>query len=292
MPCDSELTGGCGCGRVRWRAKEPVLHRVHCHCVLCRKGSGAILVPWLTVERAEFAWTGERSAFYRSSAKGERSFCPVCGTKLTFTHDDSPDHIDLALGSLDDVEAGYPLDQIHGESRVAWLAVDPNLPFRSGHAPTRPTANPQPLTRDARLEGGCLCGAFRYAVTGPPLESGLCHCSMCRRATGGLAMGWAIWPRDRYRDNDGPTAAWAASAYGGRLFCPTCGASVICSSTAQPELIEILLGGLDDPHALAPEAHGFAADAPSWLAIADQRPRWPGPPNEGSPDDTLLRGRG
>lgn len=283
------LEGGCLCGRTRWRTSGPVLHRVHCHCSLCRKGSGAVDVPWITVERRHFAWTGEPPALYRSTAKGERSFCPVCGTKLTFVHDDVPDDVDIAVGSLDDIEAGYPLTQIHGESRIAWLAVDPHLPFRADHDPGPPVADPPPLAADARLEGGCLCGAFRYTVTGPPVETGLCHCGMCRRHTGGIAMAWAIWPRDRYRDNGGPTTAWAASNLGDRLFCPTCGASVACTDLEHPELVEIMIAGLDDPHSVAPEAHGFAADAPSWLAMGDGRPRWPGRIGQGEPNDALLR---
>ncbi len=283
------LAGGCLCGRCRWRATGPVLHRVHCHCSLCRKGSGAVEVPWITVERRHFAWTGEPPALYRSSAKGERSFCPRCGSKLTFSHDDLPDDVDVAVGSLDDAGAGYPLSQIHGESRIAWLSVDPHLGFRAGHDAGPPVADPLPVATDAVLAGGCLCGAFRYAVTGPPLETGLCHCGICRRHTGGLAMAWAVWPRDRYRDNGAATSAWAASGLGDRLFCPTCGASVACTDGGHPDLVEITIAGFDDPDVVAPESHGFAADAPSWLVIGDNRPRWPGRPGQGEPDDTLLR---
>ena len=60
------LEGGCLCGRTRWRAEGPVLHRVHCHCSLCRKGSGAVEVPWITVERRHFAWSGEPPAPLRT----------------------------------------------------------------------------------------------------------------------------------------------------------------------------------------------------------------------------------
>ena len=112
------LTGGCLCGRVRWIAEAPVLHRVHCHCSLCRRASGAVEVPWVTVARDGFRWTGAEPALYRSTASAERSFCPTCGSKITFVHDDLPDEVDIAVGSLDDVEQGYPLLQIHGESRV------------------------------------------------------------------------------------------------------------------------------------------------------------------------------
>ena len=94
------LTGGCLCGRVRWIAEAPVLHRVHCHCSLCRRASGAVEVPWVTVARDGFRWTGAEPALYRSTASAERSFCPTCGSKITFVHDDLPDEVDIAVGSL------------------------------------------------------------------------------------------------------------------------------------------------------------------------------------------------
>lgn len=285
------LEGGCLCGRTRWRADGPVLHRVHCHCSLCRRASGAVEVPWITVERRHFAWTGAPPSLYRSSANAERSFCPVCGGKLTFVHDDVPDDVDIAVGSLDDVEAGYPVVQIHGEGRIAWLSVDPHLPFRADHDPGPPLAEPPPVPEAMQLQGGCLCGGFRYQVTGPPVRSGLCHCRTCRRATGGLAAAWAVWPRDRYRDNGGPLGSWSASSSGARRFCRTCGTTVGYDFTDRDDLVEVMTAGLDDPHAVAPSAHIFAADAPGWLAIGDDRPRWPGRFGEGEPDQALLRAR-
>ncbi len=32
--------------------------------------------------------------------------------------------------------------------------------------------------------GGCLCGAIRYEITGPPLVAYPCHCTACQRLTG------------------------------------------------------------------------------------------------------------
>lgn len=42
---------------------------------------------------------------------------------------------------------------------------------------------------DAVLEGGCQCGSVRYRITGDPVMTALCHCTMCRRANAAPAVG-------------------------------------------------------------------------------------------------------
>ena len=40
-------------------------------------------------------------------------------------------------------------------------------------------------------DGGCLCGAVRYRLEGPPLHADYyCHCRMCQRAAGAPVVAW------------------------------------------------------------------------------------------------------
>ncbi len=45
----------------------------------------------------------------------------------------------------------------------------------------------------SNLEGGCQCGAVRYAITGEPALAAICHCTMCRRAHAAPAVAWAMF---------------------------------------------------------------------------------------------------
>ena len=44
-------------------------------------------------------------------------------------------------------------------------------------------------------EGGCLCGAIRYRVSGEAVAATLCHCRSCRRASGGTNVAWAVFDK-------------------------------------------------------------------------------------------------
>jgi hypothetical protein len=68
------------------------------------------------------------STRFRSSSKATRSFCPHCGTQLTFQADDYPDQVDITTCSLDHPEAVPPRDQIYTSSKVQWIELAGGLP--------------------------------------------------------------------------------------------------------------------------------------------------------------------
>ena len=63
------------------------------------------------------------------------------------------------------------------------------------------------------VEGGCLCGAVRYRVEGPPLHAGYCHCRMCQRAAGAPVVAWGAWPADRFAWLQGKPGRFASSTF-------------------------------------------------------------------------------
>lgn len=123
-----ELTGGCLCGAIRYRGEGPLHSRVHCHCAICRRASGAVAVSWVTVSLDHFAFTRGEPAIFRSSSHGERRFCQRCGSPLTFWTERDPARIDVTIGTLDRPDEIEPTRHIWTASRVAWLRLDEMLP--------------------------------------------------------------------------------------------------------------------------------------------------------------------
>jgi len=131
------LTGGCYCGANRYEVAGAPCHITNCHCSICRRTTGAPFVAWFSVKPQEFRFTQGTPTFFRSSGKGLRSFCPICGTQLTFVDSDDPELIDATICSLDDPEQLVPEDHIFVRSRLNWVHLNDNEPHHLESRPVR-----------------------------------------------------------------------------------------------------------------------------------------------------------
>jgi hypothetical protein len=122
------MEGGCFCGFVRYRVEGPTSCETNCHCTICRRTSGAPFVAWFTVPADRFALLAGAPAGFASSDHGSRTFCPRCGTPLTFRSAKEPDVIDVTTCSLDDPAAAPPRDHTRTSARLPWLPLCDGLP--------------------------------------------------------------------------------------------------------------------------------------------------------------------
>ncbi len=94
------ISGHCLCGAVSFTA-EAVSHDVSvCHCSMCSRWSGGLLM-FLEVIGAPVFEGRDNIGLYRSSEWGERGFCKVCGSSL-FWKLTGRDWYSLSTGTLDD----------------------------------------------------------------------------------------------------------------------------------------------------------------------------------------------
>jgi hypothetical protein len=123
------------------------------------------------------------------------------------------------------------------------------------------------------LEGGCLCGAVRFRVAAPPLDSGYCHCRMCQRNTGAPVVAWTTFPAESLTWIAGRPATYASSAHAQRQFCSRCGSYMVFVNGNFPKEISVNTASLDDPAAFPPRKHIFAESRIAWFDIHDELPR-------------------
>jgi hypothetical protein len=141
-----------------------------------------------------------------------------------------------------------------------------------------PTMPPSP---DAPVRGTCLCGAVRFELTAPFRRANLCHCSRCRKHSGGPALAQGRVPRDGFALLSGAELVETFRPPGGmaKAFCRRCGSSLFGGTWPDGPEVSVRLGALDDDPGIAPQYHSFVADAPRWLPVCDDGlPRHDGPP--------------
>lgn len=71
------------------------------------------------------------------------------------------------------------------------------------------------------MKGSCLCGAIEVS-TADQTEIGVCHCSMCRRWSGGPMLATHCGPEVSFSGKRNPST-YRSSDWAERGFCPTCG---------------------------------------------------------------------
>ena len=127
-------------------------------------------------------------------------------------------------------------------------------------------------------QGGCLCGAARYAVEGEIAPIQLCHCGQCRKAQGGPFAANAPVAASAFRLLQGEDALreFRASPGKRRVFCGTCGSPLFSQRDDAPETLRLRVGTLDATDGLSLGLHIQTASKAAWWPLDDDLPRHPG----------------
>lgn len=112
---DPPYTGSCLCGAVRWRLDQRPLAVNACHCMDCKKSTGATNVVMLLARNEAFSSSGETQT-YRKRADSGRELdihrCVKCGTRM-FHHNPSVGTlVFITAGTLDDPSWAVPTSHI------------------------------------------------------------------------------------------------------------------------------------------------------------------------------------
>jgi len=135
-----------------------------------------------------------------------------------------------------------------------------------------PTGETRAATR--QRQGGCLCGAVRYALASMPTDIGYCHCRLCQRAAGAPVLVWASVALADFAVVQGSPRRRRSSAFGERWFCADCGTQLAMRVDDEPDTIDVTVASLDEPAAAPPDFHIFAADRLAWFETRDDLPRF------------------
>ena len=115
--------------------------------------------------------------------------------------------------------------------------------------------------------GGCLCGAVRYQIAGPPLRGTVCHCGICRKSSGSAFQVWALFGKDQLTWTKGEPGSVQATPTAIRKFCGQCGSplSFQFHDDYSDQIIGVTVGSLDNPDDFPPTRHNWVSEELAWL---------------------------
>ena len=121
-------------------------------------------------------------------------------------------------------------------------------------------------------EGGCVCGAIRYRVSGAPTNTMICHCRSCRRVAAAPVVAWLTFPAAQFEILRGHPSAFRSSDPVCRTFCAACGTPLTYEHSDNPDSIDITTCSLDDPERFPPTHHSWLSHDLDWVRFGDDLP--------------------
>ena len=127
------------------------------------------------------------------------------------------------------------------------------------------------------MHGSCLCGAVRFEIAGPHSKIGICHCSLCRKASGvgSTAIVALAATSLRWISGQDVIAQYERASGYGTSFCKVCG-SPAPDPDSRRTMYRVPVGLLDANPPLEVGDHIFVGSKAVWDEIGDTAPRFDG----------------
>ena len=110
------------------------------------------------------------------------------------------------------------------------------------------------------FSGKCLCGNVSYQCHSEPKAVFNCHCEDCRRATGSV-FGTNLFVPEAKVEISGEVSSYSHISDSGstmtKRFCPNCGSLLFGSNSANPNVVSIRAGTVDQLALIKPQINLF-----------------------------------
>lgn len=124
-------------------------------------------------------------------------------------------------------------------------------------------------------EGGCLCAAIRFRVSGEPECSVVCHCVTCRRANAAASVAWLTFGRAQFEILSGHPRTYKSSQGVVRQFCGICGSQLFYETSSSQASIDVTTASMDKPSLFPPTAEVWLEHRMSWQSADQLRTHYP-----------------
>jgi len=139
------LTGGCGCGAVRFEITAPLVSAVYCHCTRCQRRTGTGASASARLEPGSFRVTEGEDQLRTWAPSGgfEKVFCGACGSAVLGRNPKSGEVVIVRLGAVDGDPGVRPSAHQFVAYAAPWEPIpDDGLPRYDERMPAKPPTQP------------------------------------------------------------------------------------------------------------------------------------------------------
>jgi hypothetical protein len=121
------------------------------------------------------------------------------------------------------------------------------------------------------FRGSCLCGGVQFEVVDPPDSVRYCHCTSCKKLSGGGGTANLRVAPSAIRILEGEELLQSFEPPGGsaKTFCRTCGSNLFGGGWPDSEYCSVRVPMIDDPVDAHPGAHIFVRSVAAWETLPD-----------------------
>jgi hypothetical protein len=121
------------------------------------------------------------------------------------------------------------------------------------------------------ISGHCLCGAVGFEVSEPFLTVSVCHCTTCKKISGGAGTvnGRVATAAIRVVAGEEHVRTYQPAEGSAKTFCAVCGSNLFGAGWPKSEWTSVRLSALDEPFEGRPERHIYVRSVAPWETLPD-----------------------
>jgi hypothetical protein len=119
--------------------------------------------------------------------------------------------------------------------------------------------------------GSCHCGAVRFEVTEDFSAVRICHCTTCKKLSGGAGTtnGRARTDAIRVIAGEDLIRTYQPDEGSSKSFCSQCGSNLFGGGWPESEFTSVRISAIDSPFDRKPEAHTYVRSVALWENFPD-----------------------
>jgi len=121
------------------------------------------------------------------------------------------------------------------------------------------------------LRASCLCGGVQVELPAEFERVSFCHCTTCKKISGGVGTASALVATDSIRIVSGRDLlrTYRPAEGSAKTFCSVCGSNLFGANWPESERASVRLSAIDSPFDARPQGHGFTRSVASWETLPD-----------------------